>query len=45
MNKREKTALFLTIIMFVMIITSSIYTIFKLKPDGYKFNIERIFEK
>ena len=43
MNKKEKIIATLFIISFLMLITSSIYTIIQTKPDGYSFRIEKLF--
>ena len=43
MNKKEKIIATLFILSFILLITSSIYTIIQTKPDGYSFRIEKLF--
>ena len=44
MNKKEKIIATLFILSFILLITSSIYTIIQTKPDGYSFRIEKIYK-
>ena len=45
MTKKEKIVAVCFSISMILLIISSIYTIVSNKPDGYKFRIEKIFEK
>ena len=45
MNKKEKIIATLFILSFILLITSSIYTIIQTKPDGYSFRIEKLLNK
>ncbi len=45
MTKKEKIIAVCLCFSMVLVIFSSIYTIITNKPQGYKFMIEKIFEK
>ena len=45
MTKKEKIIASCLIFSFLLLIVSSIYTMFQIKPFGYKFDIQRWCEK
>ena len=45
MTKKEKLLAILLTFSMLLTILSSIYTIHKNQPQGYKFNYERLIEK
>ena len=44
MKKSEKIIVLCFILSMILMLGSSIYTIIKLKPSGYTFNIEKLFQ-